>query len=205
MTPSQDASLEHVSASLSRDAITAAAIDFIEQHGLERLTMRALAERLECGTMSLYRYIANRDDLVDAVIEELVRRSAIPEMATLRFENWQEMSVAAILAYKELAAAYPGSFELLALAPYDAAPVSTHIALMAQALQNTGLAERQAYEIISGLDAYATGYLIVWARAQRRSEAADAVAPEQLRKLRDLDEFERGLRVFIAGYEATLH
>ena len=192
----------HSPAPLSRDAITHAAIEFIEHRGLERLTMRALAQQLGCGTMSLYRYVANRDDLVGAIIEELVDRSDLPELARRRFKNWQEMSVAAILAYKDLAVAYPGSVELLALAPYDAEPVSSHIERMATALQGTGLTERQAYEVLGGLDAYATGYLLVWARA--RGASGDASGPAALRKIRDLDEFERGLRVFVAGYEATL-
>jgi AcrR family transcriptional regulator len=49
---------------LSRDRIVAAAIDLADAEGLGALSMARLAQRLDCGTMSLYRHIANKDELV---------------------------------------------------------------------------------------------------------------------------------------------
>lgn len=49
---------------LSRDRIVAAAIELADADGLGALSMARLAERLGCGTMSLYRHVANKDELV---------------------------------------------------------------------------------------------------------------------------------------------
>ena len=49
---------------LSRERIVAAAIELVETEGLNALSMARLAERLGCGTMSLYRHVANKDELV---------------------------------------------------------------------------------------------------------------------------------------------
>ncbi len=49
---------------LSRERIVAAAIELADADGLGALSMARLAERLECGTMSLYRHVANKDELV---------------------------------------------------------------------------------------------------------------------------------------------
>jgi AcrR family transcriptional regulator len=49
---------------LSLDRIVAAAIDLADADGLGALSMARLAERLGCGTMSLYRHVANKDELV---------------------------------------------------------------------------------------------------------------------------------------------
>src|SRR3954462_13878181 len=49
---------------LSRDRIVAAAIELVEAEGLGALSMARLAERLGCGTMSLYRHVANKDEVV---------------------------------------------------------------------------------------------------------------------------------------------
>jgi AcrR family transcriptional regulator len=49
---------------LSRDRIVAAAIELADTDGLGALSMARLAERLGCGTMSLYRHVANKDELV---------------------------------------------------------------------------------------------------------------------------------------------
>jgi AcrR family transcriptional regulator len=49
---------------LSRERIVAAAIELADADGLAALSMARLAERLGCGTMSLYRHVANKDELV---------------------------------------------------------------------------------------------------------------------------------------------
>jgi AcrR family transcriptional regulator len=49
---------------LSRDRIVATAIELVEAEGLAALSMARLAERLGCGTMSLYRHVANKDELL---------------------------------------------------------------------------------------------------------------------------------------------
>ena len=49
---------------LTRERIVAAAIDLADADGLGALSMARLAERLGCGTMSLYRHVANKDELV---------------------------------------------------------------------------------------------------------------------------------------------
>lgn len=49
---------------LSRERIVAAAIELADADGLGALSMARLAEQLGCGTMSLYRHIANKDELV---------------------------------------------------------------------------------------------------------------------------------------------
>jgi AcrR family transcriptional regulator len=49
---------------LSRDRIVAAAVELADGEGIGALSMARLAERLGCGTMSLYRHVANKDELV---------------------------------------------------------------------------------------------------------------------------------------------
>jgi AcrR family transcriptional regulator len=49
---------------LSRERIIAAAVELADADGLAALSMARLAERLGCGTMSLYRHIANKEELL---------------------------------------------------------------------------------------------------------------------------------------------
>jgi AcrR family transcriptional regulator len=48
---------------LSVDRIVATAIEIADAEGLGALSMARLAERLGCATMSLYRHVANKDEL----------------------------------------------------------------------------------------------------------------------------------------------
>lgn len=188
---------------LSRAAITSAAIEFIERSGIEKLSMRVLASELGCGTMSLYSHVRNRDDLISAIVQELLERSGLLEVADAEYPNWHERAIAALLAYKALAAAYPAAFELLALAPYETAPVAGHLERLVESLHREGLPLARAYEILGMLDAYATGFLIVWTRTQSRPPAANTVASRHLTSQRDLDAFDRGLHTILAGIERT--
>src|SRR6476659_7103779 len=53
---------------LSRERIVMAAIELVETEGLSALSMARLAERLGCGTMSLYRHVANKAELVTLML-----------------------------------------------------------------------------------------------------------------------------------------
>jgi AcrR family transcriptional regulator len=54
---------------LSRERVLHAAIANADAGGLEALTMRQLAEVLGVAPMALYRHVANKDDLVDAMVD----------------------------------------------------------------------------------------------------------------------------------------
>jgi hypothetical protein len=55
--------------SLSRDRIVAAAVAVADAGGFESLSMRTLADQLGTAPMSLYRHVANKEDLLDAMID----------------------------------------------------------------------------------------------------------------------------------------
>jgi len=63
---------------LTRDRIINAGVDLIRKEGFQALTMRRIAECLNSGVMSLYWYIANRDELVAVVVDELLRGVPTP-------------------------------------------------------------------------------------------------------------------------------
>ena len=77
--------------SLTPDQIAAAALAVIDRDGLDALSMRTVARQLGIGAMSLYRYVTDRDQLeelvVDLVLEavdiSLPRASARRKLAVL--------------------------------------------------------------------------------------------------------------------------
>ncbi len=63
---------------LSRERVLRAAIAHADAGGLEALTMRNLAEELEVAPMALYRHVANKDDLIDAMIDVVFSEISLP-------------------------------------------------------------------------------------------------------------------------------
>jgi AcrR family transcriptional regulator len=58
-------------AGLSQDRIVAAAVELLDADGLEALSMRTLAARMDTKATSLYRHVANKDELIELVVDEV--------------------------------------------------------------------------------------------------------------------------------------
>ncbi|MGH8825894.1 MAG: TetR/AcrR family transcriptional regulator [Jiangellaceae bacterium] len=56
---------------LTLDRIVAAAIQIADADGLEALSMRRVAEALGVGTMSLYRYVPGKAELLDLMLDQI--------------------------------------------------------------------------------------------------------------------------------------
>ncbi|AKU15888.1 TetR/AcrR family transcriptional regulator [Luteipulveratus mongoliensis] len=54
----------------SRAQLARAALRLADAHGIDAVTMRAVAREVGAGSASLYRYVENRDDLVELMIDE---------------------------------------------------------------------------------------------------------------------------------------
>jgi len=50
-----------------------AAVKIADQHGIESLTMRRLAEEVGAEAMSLYYHVAKKDDVLDGIVDLIVR------------------------------------------------------------------------------------------------------------------------------------
>ncbi|MGH3417880.1 MAG: TetR/AcrR family transcriptional regulator [Actinocrinis sp.] len=64
----------------SRDQITAAALDLADREGLDAVSMRRVAAGLGTGAASLYRYVANRDDLLDLMVDATAAEYDLPPL-----------------------------------------------------------------------------------------------------------------------------
>ena len=59
-------------APLTRERVLHAAVELADENGLDALTMRNLGQRLGVEAMSLYNHVANKDAVLDGVIEVVV-------------------------------------------------------------------------------------------------------------------------------------
>ncbi|GII82380.1 TetR family transcriptional regulator [Sphaerisporangium siamense] len=58
-------------APLDRERIVAAAIALADEGGLEAVSLRKVAARLDAGPMRLYRYISTKEELFDLMVDEV--------------------------------------------------------------------------------------------------------------------------------------
>lgn len=72
---------------LNREAIVDVALEIVDEDGLEGLSMRRVAERLETGPASLYAHVANKDELTELVYDRVVGEVQVPEPDKRRWEE----------------------------------------------------------------------------------------------------------------------
>ena len=63
---------------LSRERALAAAVALADREGLGALTMRKLAEELEVEAMSLYHHVANKDAILDGMVDMIFAEIELP-------------------------------------------------------------------------------------------------------------------------------
>ena len=64
---------------LSRDRVLRAALELADAGGVEALTMRRLGECLGFEAMSLYRHVANKEDLLDGMLDLVLAEWQLPD------------------------------------------------------------------------------------------------------------------------------
>ncbi|WP_009634270.1 TetR/AcrR family transcriptional regulator C-terminal domain-containing protein [Synechocystis sp. PCC 7509] len=65
---------------LSRERVLDAALYLADEGGIEALSMRKLAEELGVKAMSLYNHVANKDDVLDGIVDLAIAEIDLPNL-----------------------------------------------------------------------------------------------------------------------------
>src|SRR5579859_1219774 len=103
---------------LSLDRIVAATLELVDEQGIGGSSMRAVSSRLRVRSMSLYRYVRDRDELLDAVVERIVNELAEdPEVQPRPVDGWRPYLTGMAHGVRRYALAHPHAFPLVATRP----------------------------------------------------------------------------------------
>ena len=84
---------------LTREAIVDAAIEVLDEGGIDGMNMRAVAERLGTGPASLYAHVSGKDELLQLIIEKLCGDIPLPEIGA---GTWQDQLKDAVRAMRRM-------------------------------------------------------------------------------------------------------
>lgn len=90
---------------LSRERVLRAAVQLADENGLASLTMRRLADTLGAEAMSLYYHVANKEEVLDGVVEAIAMEiNGVVDGLTLPAEGaaWKAAMRQRILAAREV-------------------------------------------------------------------------------------------------------
>lgn len=97
---------------LSRARIAAAALALIDADGLGGLSMRKLGAELGVEAMSLYHYIDNKSDLLDAVADHLYSEIDLP--TSVDPSDWEQAIRRGLAAFRTVLLDHEAALELFA-------------------------------------------------------------------------------------------
>ena len=98
---------------IDREAVLEAALVVADNDGLDGVTMRAIAERLQVTTMALYRHVPSKAELLDGVVERLLHELPSPGSGL----PWEEQLRIMAADLREMAKRHSGAFPLLLQRP----------------------------------------------------------------------------------------
>ncbi|MCF2570756.1 TetR/AcrR family transcriptional regulator [Brevibacterium sp. UCMA 11754] len=105
---------------LSRTDVVQAAITFIDDNGVQALTMRRLGAALGVEAMALYRHVPGREELISAAVGELIDDLFNDDLMQEKPSSWEGYFQYVANAMRKLALTHPKMFPLMITQPPDA-------------------------------------------------------------------------------------
>lgn len=195
---------------LSRAKVIAAAVELVEQYGLDALSMRKLGEALGVEAMSVYRHVRSKSDLLDALRDEVLTDISWGK----RNARWDSEIRSLARALRSALLARPRLAPLFAEHP-AITPAGLPLADRAVgALADAGLTPADRVAAYEALLAFVIGHALLEVGTANASFGAlelDANAHPSLHTVRGAlakhtrgAAFELGLDVFIAGLASRI-
>ena len=201
---------------LSRESIARAGLEIVDRRGLDALSLRAVAEALGVGTMTLYAHTRDRQALERDIVGLLLDEVDVHEVPG---ETWDDSLRRVARSLREMTLRHPRAFTLVADAPVFESPVLEYAARIRALHARQQIGQEQFVAMWSVCDAFLTGFMVMLAQAAIRSEAAAeaadsphaaetgvAEALELATALSDVlseEAFARDLEVVLAGLRTS--
>ena len=153
---------------LSRERAVSVAVALADAGGIASLTMRRLASELGVEAMSLYHHVANKDDILDAMVDFVFGQIELPSLTA----PWRPAMRDRAFSARSVLLAHPWAIGLMdSRATPGQATLRHHDAVLG-CLRAAGFEITLAAHAISLLDSYVHGFVL-----QEISLPFDASAP----------------------------
>lgn len=142
---------------LSREGIVAAAIEIADADGLEAVSIRRLATRLDARPMSLYSHIGRKGDLIDLMIDEVMGGAIIPGGPPT--DDWREALRMIAQRTRESIRAHPWMIAAAFHHPFLGPNTLRHIDQSLAAVSELPLSPDRKRAVLLAVDTYTLGFV----------------------------------------------
>lgn len=161
---------------LSREQIVRSAMELLDAEGLAGLSMRRLGSRLGSGATSIYWYVANKDELLDLVLDEAMGEVPVPDADEV---GWRAAAAAMARGVRDVILRHPWVTSLFGVRP-NIGPQAMRLSERAVTLlQRAGFTGMDVANASSLLMAHAIGSATTEA-AWHAAVARSGMTPEEM-------------------------
>jgi AcrR family transcriptional regulator len=194
VTPSKDTTQR---TPLTKGRVLQTAVDLADRKGLDALTMRRLGGELGVEAMSLYKHVANKDGILDGIVELVVAEIEIPSDGA----DWKEAMRRRAISARQVLCRHSWAIGLLEARGSTGPAVRRYLDAILGNLRSAGFSIENAVHAFWVLDCYVYGQVIQetsmpFSRSDEMTESAEPVLEQSTtNEYRHLVEIEeRALR-----------
>ena len=204
---------------LSRERVVRAAMALADAGGIDALTMRRLGDELGVEAMSLYKHVANKDDLIDGMTDAVFAEIELPSGAS----DWRTAMHERAVSVRAALSRHPWATPLMQSRTSPGPATMRHHDTVIGTLRTAGFSVALTAHAFSALDSYIYGFAqqqrsLPFETGEQTAELAEAILgqfpAEAYPHLAELtvqhvlqpgydygDEFEFGLDLVLDGLE----
>jgi AcrR family transcriptional regulator len=203
---------------LSRERVLRAAIALADQSGIESLTMRGLGRQLGVEAMSLYNHVANKDKILDGIVDLVLGDIEVPPTGT----GWRVAMRARAISAHQVLLAHPWAALQIMSRFNIGLGMTRYLDATLGRLREGGFSIEGALDAWHTLDSHIYGFTLQELSLPFEAEEAPQVSADVLGQLYGADyphvvevithvmqsgrveDFEFGLDLILDGLQRTL-
>lgn len=208
---------------LSRQRALAAAMALADADGIGSLTMRNLAQELGVEAMSLYHHVANKNDILDGMVDMVFAEIDLPPAGT----DWKEAMQERAVSVRAALTRHPWAISIMESRTSPGPATLRHHDAVIGCCRRAGFSVEMAAHAFSLIDSYIYGFVLQEVNlpfddGDDLGEMVESIIPDLTASgyphLAELtaeyvlqpgysygNEFDFGLGLILDGLEAALH
>lgn len=178
---------------ITRELIVDTATEIVRAGRYDEMTIRSLAAQMGVAPMSLYRHVRDKDDLLDEVVDRLLRRVWKPRASD---SDWRAWVSEAAERLRRFLVAEPAAIRVYLRHPVVTPTAVNRMEVMLAVLRNAGLDAEGARRAYGALQTYTVGFAALESSRERfmaRQPASDNPLVKELAAYTSPRQFQEGL------------
>src|SRR5579862_8977392 len=141
---------------LSRDRVLLAAVAFADEHGIASLSMRKLGDVLGVEAMSLYNHVANKDQLLDGMVDVVFGEIDLPAGGA----DWKTAMRERAQSARQALGRHPWAIAQMSTRTSPGPATLRHHDAVIGALRTAGFSIAMTAHAFSAIDSYIYGFAL---------------------------------------------